>query len=300
MYVIIGATGNTGKVVAETLLAKGEKVRVIGRSAERQQSLVAKGAEACVADVKDEAALAKVFTGATAVYAMNPPNLKAEDVRSGQLAVGRALAGAIGKAGVKHVLFLSSVGAQNAKGCGPVSGLHAVEKMLNAIAGANVLSLRPAYFMENFLMLFGMIKNMGMMGGIIKADVSMPVIATRDIGPVAAEALVKRDWTGNTTRELLGQRDITMTEAAKVLGAAIGKPGLSYNAFPGFMAKPALTQMGLSKSVADGLVEMSEAINDRRMVPLEKRSAANTTSTSIEWFAANVFVPAFQGSTAKA
>ncbi len=300
MYVITGATGNTGKVAAETLLAKGEKVRVIGRSAEKLQAFVAKGAEAFVADVTDEAALTKAFAGATAVYAMNPPNKKAEDVRSNQLAVGRALVGAIGKAGVKHVVFLSSVGAQNAEGCGPVSGLHAVEKLLNAIDGANVLSLRPAYFMENFLMLIGMIRNMGMMGGVIKADVPLPVIATRDIGPVAAEALLKRDWTGNVTRELLGQRDITMAEAAKVLGAAIGKPGLSYSAFPGFMAKPALTQMGLSKSVASGLVEMSEAINDRRMAPLEKRSAANTTPTAIEWFAENVFAPAFHGRAAGA
>lgn len=300
MQVITGATGNTGKVVAETLLAKGEKVRVLGRSAEKLQPFVAKGAEAFVAEVTDEAALTKAFTGATAVYAMVPPNMKADDVRSSQLAVGRALAGAIGKAGVKHLVFLSSVGAQNAEGCGPVSGLHAVEQMLNGIAGANVLSLRPAYFMENFLMLMGMIKNMGMMGGVIKADVPLPVIATRDIGPVAAEALLKRDWTGSATRELLGQRDLTMAEAAKVFGAAIGKPGLSYSAFPGFMAKPALTQMGLSKSVADGLVEMSEAINDRRMVPLEKRSDANTTPTAIEWFAENVFAPAFHGKAAGA
>jgi len=300
MYVITGATGNTGKIVVETLLARGEKVRVIGRSAEKLQPFVAKGAEACVADVTDEAALTKTFTGATSVYAMLPPDMKAENVRSRQLAQARGLVGAISKAGVKHVVFLSSVGAQNAEGCGPVSGLHAVEIMLNGIAGANVLSLRPAYFMENFLMLIGMIKNMAMMGGVIKADVPLPVIATRDIGAAAADALVKRDWTGHATRELLGQREITMSEVAKILGAAIGKPGLSFNAFPGFMAKPALTQMGLSKSVAEGLVEMSEAINYRRMVPLEKRSAANTTPTSIEWFAENVFAPAFKASAAKA
>ncbi len=299
MLVITGATGNTGRVVAETLLAKGEKIRVIGRSAERLQPFVAKGAEAFGADVTDEAAMTKAFTGATAVYAMIPPNMKAEDVRASQLAVGRALAGAIGKAGVKHVVFLSSVGAQNAEGCGPVSGLHHVEKLFNGIAGANVLCLRPAYFMENFLMQIGMIKNMGMLGGVIKGDVSLPTIATRDIGPVAADALLKCDWSGNATRELLGQRDITMAEAAKVIGAAIGKPGLSYTAFPGFMAKPALTQMGLSKSIADALVEMSEAINDCRMVPLEKSSPANTTPTSIEWFAKNVFAPAFQASAAK-
>lgn len=293
MFVITGATGNTGKVVAEMLLTKCEKVRVLGRSAEKLQPFVAKGAEAFVADVTDEAAMTKAFTGATAVYAMLPPDMKAEDMRQRQLNQARAQVEAITKAGVKHVVFLSSVGAQNAEGCGPVSGLHQVEEMFNGVAGTIVLSLRPAYFMENFLMLIGMIKNMGMMGGVIKADVSLPVIATRDIGPVAAEALLKRDWSHGTTRELLGQRDITMAEVAKTLGTAIDKPGLGYTAFPGFMAKPALTQMGVSKSVADGLVEMSEAINDRRMVPLEKRSAANTTPTSLEWFAEHVFAPAF-------
>ncbi len=293
MIVITGATGNTGKIIAEALLAKGEKVRVLGRSAEKLQPFVTKGAEAFVADVTDEGSLTQAFTGAAAVYAVLPPDMKAEDMRQRQLTQARASVAAIGKAGVKHIVLLSSVGAQNPEGCGPVSGLHHVEKMFNGITGANVLSLRPAYFMENFLMLIGMIKNMGMMGGVIKSDFPLPVIATRDIGPVAAEALLKRDWTGSTTRELLGQRDITMAEAAKVLGLAIGKPRLGYTAFPGFMAKPALTQMGLSKSVADGLIEMSEAINDRRMVPLEKRVAANTTPTSLEWFAEHVFAPAF-------
>jgi uncharacterized protein YbjT (DUF2867 family) len=300
MYVITGATGNTGKIAAETLLAKGEKVRVIGRSAEKLQAFVAKGAEAFVADVTDEAAMTKAFTGATAVYAMLPPDMQAEDMRQRQVNQARAQVEAISKAGVKYVVLLSSVGAQNPEGCGPVSGLHHVEKIFNGIAGTNVLSLRPAYYMENFLMLIGMIKNLGMMGGVVKADVPLPVIATRDIGPVAAEALLKRDWSGSETRELLGQRDVTMAEVAKILGAAIGKPGLGYTAFPGFMAKPALTQMGLSKSVADGLIEMSEAINDRRMVPTEKRSPTNTTPTSLEWFAENVFAPAFKANAAKA
>lgn len=293
MYVITGATGNTGKVAAEMLLAKGEKIRVIGRSADKLQPFVAKGAEAFVADVSDEAALTKAFTGATAVYAMLPPDMKAEDMRQRQLGLARALVAAIGNAGVKHVVFLSSFGAQNAEGCGPVSGLHHAEKLFNGVAGTCVLSLRPAYFMENFLMLVGMIKNMGMMGGVIKSDVPLPVIATRDIGPVAAEALLKRDWTGHSTRELLGPRDVTFSEAAAILGAAIGRPGLGYTAFPAFMAKPAMTQMGMSKSGAEALIAMYEAINDRRMVPLEKRAPANTTPTFLEWFAEHVFAPAF-------
>ncbi len=61
MYVVTGATGNTGSVVAKQLLAKGKKVRAIGRNAERLQSLVAQGAEAFVANVADAAAISKAY-----------------------------------------------------------------------------------------------------------------------------------------------------------------------------------------------------------------------------------------------
>src|SRR2546422_6233674 len=94
MYVIIGATGNTGSVIAETLLAQGEKVRLIGRSAERLGRFVKKGAEPFVADVTDTAVLSRAFQGALAVYTMVPPLYKAADARGGILRVGSALAAA--------------------------------------------------------------------------------------------------------------------------------------------------------------------------------------------------------------
>ena len=75
MYVVTGATGNTGHIVAKKLLANGQKVRAIGRSADRLQALVAEGAEPFVADLTDKQALAKAFAGASAVYAMVPPDV---------------------------------------------------------------------------------------------------------------------------------------------------------------------------------------------------------------------------------
>ncbi|HET9400297.1 MAG TPA: hypothetical protein VFO34_05040, partial [Candidatus Acidoferrales bacterium] len=101
-------------------------------------------------------------------------------------------------------------------------------------------------------------------------------------------------------KELLGPRDYTMDEAAKVIGAAIGKPKLSYTKAPAFMAKPALRAAGLSSDMVDQFVEMTEAINDRRMVPLEERGANNTTPTTLEQFVAEVLVPASSGKTAGA
>ena len=45
MYIITGATGNTGQHITRTLLSKGARVRVVGRDAERLKPLAALGAE---------------------------------------------------------------------------------------------------------------------------------------------------------------------------------------------------------------------------------------------------------------
>src|SRR5271163_3231149 len=73
MYVILGASGNTGSIIANFLLLKGEKVRVVGRDAGRLQRFVDKGAEAFTADLSDAAALTKAFSGARAAYLLLPP-----------------------------------------------------------------------------------------------------------------------------------------------------------------------------------------------------------------------------------
>ena len=91
MYVITGATGQTGNEVAEKLLAKGEQVRVVGRSGKRLEPFVKKGAEAFVADITDTGALTKAFSGAKGVYAMIPPDVSAPDVLAHYQRVRRRL-----------------------------------------------------------------------------------------------------------------------------------------------------------------------------------------------------------------
>ena len=78
-YVILGATGNTGSIIADTLLLGRKKVRVVGRDAGRLQRFVGKGAEAFTGDVSDAAALTKAFRGARAAYLMLAPITSRED-----------------------------------------------------------------------------------------------------------------------------------------------------------------------------------------------------------------------------
>ncbi len=300
MYVITGATGNTGSVAAERLLASGAKVRVIGRDAKKLERFSRKGAEALVVDMNDAAALEKAFAGARAVYAVMVPNIAAVDVRAYQERVTDSIAEAIRKSGVPYAVALSSTGADKTYGTGPVVGVHRLEKKLEAIGGLNCVSLRCGYFMENLLPQIGVIQSMGFIAGPIRADVPLPMIATRDIGEAAAETLLKLDFTGMQTRELLGARHLPYTEAAKIIGSGIGKPDLSYREVPPAMLKPALMNMGLSSNMADMILEMADALNTGHMKSQEPRSARNTTATTLETFVAEVFAPAYRAKAARA
>ncbi len=300
MYVIVGATGNTGSVAAEELLARGEKVRAIGRDKEKLAKLAAKGAETASGEVTDVAFLAKAFEDARAVYFMVPPNPTSDDYRGFQRSVIEAGATALEKAKVHYVVALSSYGADKEVGNGPVSGLHGMETRFAKIPGLNVLFLRPGYFMENLLGQVGAIQHFGMMASPVGPDVSLPAIATEDIGHAAGEHLLKLDFSGNETKELQGQRDINYVEVATIIGKAIGKSDLKYVQMPGNEFVGALQGMGLSRNFGELIVEMSDAMNDGRMKTLEPRTAANTTPTAIETFVQDVFVPEFRGKAASA
>ncbi len=300
MYAIIGATGNTGHVIAEKLLAAGQPVRAIGRSKEHLDALVQKGAEAFVGDINDPETATRAFSGAKAVYAMLPPDFTAKTVREAQERTSNSLAAALERSGVSHAVCLSSIGADKPERVGPVNGLHYFESEINAIPKLNALILRPTYFMENNFPQIKVIQSMGTMGGVLKPDLPLAQIASRDIGAYAATRLLKLDFTGKSTRELLGQRDITMKEAATVFGSAIGKPKLGYSQFPAFAVEMAMKQMGLPADYVKELIEMLESINSGWMKPLEPRSPENTTPTSIETFAAEEFAPRFKGQAAGA
>jgi uncharacterized protein YbjT (DUF2867 family) len=188
---------------------------------------------------------------------------------------------------------LSSYGAHVPKGTGPVTGLHSSEQKLNAIGGLNVLHLRAAYFMENNLAAIGMIHAMGIVGGALLPDLKLPMIATRDVGDYAARRLLDLDFAGKQTRELLGERDLSMAEVTAAIGRGIGKPALRYEQFPYDQVQQVLTQMGIPPEAAALYIEMYRAINAGVLVAQEPRSPENSTPTSFEEFVRDVFAAAY-------
>ena len=292
VYAIVGATGNVGRPLAERLLEAGKTVRVVGRSAERLQPFTDRGAEPFAGNVEDAEFMGRVLDGVDALFSTIPPNLDAEDIRAYQHRVSDVTTSAVRASNVKHVVCLSSVGAQHPKGTGFIAGLHYHEQNLNGLDGINVIHLRAAFFMENFLMNIPMIRDMGFMGGPVYAHIVAPMIATTDIAEAAARHLLDLDFSGKTVVELLGQRDLMHEEAAAILGAAIGRPDLRYQQFPYGDVENALIGMGLNRSAVDLYIEMADGLNNGLVAPTEVRSAGNTTATSIEEFS-KVFAAAF-------
>jgi uncharacterized protein YbjT (DUF2867 family) len=295
MYTVLGATGHIGSVIARKLLEKGEKVRVVGRSTARLQPLVQKGAEAFIGDVNDPEALTRAFQDVRAAFLMMPPGMSSPDYRADQERESDAISSAARNAGLHYAVNLSSFGAQAPAGTGPISGLHRSELKLNAMEKLNVLHLRPVYFFENHLAGISMIQMMGMYGGALKPDLQIPMIATRDIGAYAAERLLKLDFNGKQTQELLGERDLSMNEVAAIIGKALNRADLRYAQFPYDQVQQVLVQMGTPPKTAAYFIEMFQGINDGIVVATEPRTAENTTPTSIETFVKEVFVPAYQG-----
>jgi uncharacterized protein YbjT (DUF2867 family) len=294
MYVILGASGNTGSVVARKLLADGQKVRVVGRSGTHLQPLAGQGAEISLADLSDAAALAQALANAHSAYVMVPPNTTSQDVLGDQDRVSDSIVAAVKSAGIKNLVALSSFGSDKPSGTGLILTTHRFEEKLKGIENLNLLILRPGYFMENTLAQVGVIQHMGAVLGPLRPDLRIPMIATRDIGTFAADALLKLAFHGKQTQELHGQRDLDNNEAAAIIGQAIGKPDLKYIQAPHDQFRNAMVQMGLSENFAGLYLEMADALNSGHMRALEPRSERNTTPTRFETFVGDTFVPAYR------
>ena len=208
-----------------------------------------------MADIADAGAVARCFAGAQAAYVMIPPKIGRQDILAHDRRVADALASAIEKgASITSSPLAALVLTRR-------TALTYLDEKLGGIAGLNLICLRAGYLMENTLAQIGLIQAMGKAAGPLRGDLKLPMIATRDVGAFAAEALLKRSFGGKQTCKLLRQRDLDMNEATTVIGKAIGKTDLTYMQLPPEHVRPGILQIRMSANMADLLLEMSAALN---------------------------------------
>ena len=138
--------------------------------------------------------------------------------------------------------------------------------------------------MENLLANIDMIRELNMLGGALNADMKIPMIATQDIAKFAAERLSQKDYSGLVVKDLLGPRNLSMNEAAVILGKKTGRPELKYAQFSYEDTRNSLHSMGFSDDAAGLFIEMIRAFNEG-LIKAE-RTPENTKATPFEEFAA--------------
>lgn len=255
MFTVFGATGNTGKVVAERLLSAGKKVRVAVRDPKKVEALAKQGAEVVTVDVLDAASVARALDGAEGAYLLLPPDPTSTDFVARAHKIIAAYAAAAPK--VPHVVVLSSVGAELTSGTGPIVTAHLLEQAL-AKTTAKTTTIRAAYFMENLLAYAHPMKSDGVLP-VFGSDGTypFPMIATKDIGDVAADALLNPPAQSEII-ELQGPADRSFTDAANTASKILGRD-VKPLPLPLDQLVPALQKVGISANVAALYREMTEA-----------------------------------------
>ncbi|MCY1047665.1 NmrA family NAD(P)-binding protein [Corallococcus sp. bb12-1] len=280
--------GNIGRPLVEKLLAAGRKVTIISRNPEKVADLAKLGAKVVEGSIDEKATLDAAFQGAEALFWLSPPLARPDFITWAQNA-GTQAAALVKAHGVKRVVVLSSVGAQNGPGTGPVSVLKPVEEAFKA-AAPHVTSLRAGFFMENLLRDVAAIAHAGAIYTSTPPDKAFPMVAVADIASKAAEVLLDASWTGHRNLGVHGPKDITYPEAAAVLTQVLGRP-VKYVQVGLEDMRSGMKNAGLPEWMADSFTEMYAAIKDGRMDAAEPRSQDTTTPTTLAQFATTVLKP---------
>lgn len=284
MFVVTGATGNTGSVVAAALLDAGREVTVVVRDARKAEPWKARGARVVEADMRNPESLARAFQGASGAYLMLPPAFDASDHLADRSAMAANLAHAAFSAQLGHAVFLSSFGAQHDSGTGPILSLGRAEKMLAAVP--KLTSLRASWFFENLLANLAAVQSQGVLHGFIAPELRVSMIATRDIGAMAAELLLKPPARTGTI-EITGPEDYTMEDIAAVLSEVFGR-SVTYQFTPPEAASGVFQQLGMSPHAAGVMAELFDGVNKGLTAPEgEPRRMGISAREFFSSFAAN-------------
>ena len=264
MYVIAGVTGHVGSVVAKDLLDKGQKVKVLVRDRAKGAAWEARGATVAVGELGDKAFLTGALSGAQGFFTLLPPDFGVADLFAYQRELADTIAAAVQASKVPHVVMLSSLGADLEEGTGPIRGLHYLEDKLRA-AGTKVTAVRASYFQENVQNGLGPARSAGIYPNFSSsADAAFPMIATHDLGVVAADAL-RNPPSRSETVDVVGPL-YTSKQVAEKLSRALGKQ-VRVQDVPEAGWVNTMVKAGFPPSIARSFAEMYQAFDKGRVQP---------------------------------
>ncbi|WP_406867266.1 NmrA family NAD(P)-binding protein [Paraburkholderia fungorum] len=222
MYAITGITGKVGGALARTLLAAGQPVRAVVRDAARARSWAERGCEVVTADMGDVASLTAAFDGAQGVFILLPPEFDPSPGFSEARTVIDAVRGALQAAAPGKVVCLSTIGAQ-ATETNLLTQLTLMEQALRELP-MPLTFLRPGWFIENAAWDIGPARDEGIVHSFLQPlDKAVPMVATADVGRVAAQ-LLQQTWRGVRVVELEGPQRVSPNDLAAAFARVLGRP----------------------------------------------------------------------------
>jgi uncharacterized protein YbjT (DUF2867 family) len=216
---VIGASGTTGRAVAQLALGHDHDLRAVARNPDSCADLAACGAEIVTADLDDPEGVSSGLAGVEAAYYCSPLPTGCEEPFDVELARARNLIDAAGSSGLGHFVLLSVMGPEEAPGVALVETKRAIEQVLVA-SGLAYTILRPSMFMDNVAMAGpDALTGLGLTWPFSEDALIQP-IAAADIAQIAFQAMAS--GPRNRSFELVGPEAITFPQMASALGKAMG------------------------------------------------------------------------------
>jgi uncharacterized protein YbjT (DUF2867 family) len=149
MILVAGATGMVGGMIVDGLLARGQRVRALVRSASSAEILQARGIDTALGDLKDPASLDRACAGVEVVIttANSASRGGPDNPRSVEEQGNRNLIDATRAAGVRQFIFVSALGSDLNSPVPLLRGKAIAEQYLME-SGLTYTILMPNLFME--------------------------------------------------------------------------------------------------------------------------------------------------------
>jgi uncharacterized protein YbjT (DUF2867 family) len=289
MIVITTPTGTIGRQVLDTLLDRGEPIRVVVRDPSRLPAPVRASVEVVHGSHGKNHVVNEAFAGADAVFWVVPPDPHAASVEAAYVDFTRPACDAFTAHGVTRVVGVSALGRGVTANAGLVTASLAMDDLI-ASTGVGYRALTMPSFMDNILRQIRTISTQGVFLSPITGDRKLPTCATRDVAAVAANLLLDDSWSGQGSVPLLGPEDLSFNDMARIMSEVLGRP-VRYQQVPAEAFKATLIDRGMSEAMAQGTVDMLVAKDDG-LDNAEPRTPQSTTPTSFRRWCEDVLEPA--------
>lgn len=272
--------GHVGARVVQLLLQAGHRPLLLDRAPDRLDAEVRARADVLALDQDDADAVVAATRGVEGLFWADPAGTDPDPV-AGYGRLGDHAARAVTENGIARTVFLSSVGAEKRHGAGEIDGLARTEEALDA-TGAPVLHLRGGYFFTNLTLALDDLRD-GLLRTTMPLDTPMPWVDPRDIGDVAAAALLGGGWTGRRVQAVHGPAHLSFADAADILTEALGRPVRAERIADDDL-RDALRAVGMTEAQVEGVVGMSAGLRDD-FVAEDPRTVLTTTPTPLTGWA---------------